>query len=415
MAISPFLSAPACWARNFRIGLYALFLGRVLNRFRRIRMVHGLPRIQDVLLIDGQRRNRYIRRCLLAEQRICGQDGLRYALVVRQLGAETLNHAALGDFQGDVRAEIDRGNGEISSACRTGGGHGAFSRDIPYDEHALQLGLLGQHGRSYFLAVIRACNAAALDDMNIWIRFLDRLLERFGALLRDEEVCVVVDYADVAFFADRFCEDVCGFNAVAVVVGGNDTHIIFAGCKTGGFIVHEDELDALSGRLLVRTRRGYGVDRNADENIWLLGQNRLDIGHLRLGFEVRVRCGDDLNVHLGERILKPFKLSGRPVVSGIVHGNRRRVVAFLDLSQILRRERQRLGGDGALAVGTLAQDILVRQVLVNRDRAVGSAVRIRRPRIRRCVGCGTGCRIVRRATGVIRIRFRASVAAGCEQ
>ncbi|WP_162487580.1 hypothetical protein [Paenibacillus sp. LC231] len=45
-------------------------------------MAHGLPRTQDVFLIDGQRRNRNIWRCLLAEQCIGGQDGLRYALVV---------------------------------------------------------------------------------------------------------------------------------------------------------------------------------------------------------------------------------------------------------------------------------------------------------------------------------------------
>ena len=143
--------------------------------------------------------------------------------------------------------------------------------------------------------------------------------------------------SDLAFAAESLGHQVGGGNAVAVIVGRHRAHIFLAGGEAFGNIVHEHQLDALVGDSLVGGGGGDGIDRDGDDDVWLLGHHGLEVGDLLLRLEASVGGCDDLDAFGGELRLQRRFLRVRPVIAAVVKHQRRLGVLGLHLRQLVRR------------------------------------------------------------------------------
>ena len=136
-----------------------------------------------------------------------------------------------------------------------------------------------------------------------------RLPEGLGPLAGDVEVGGVRDDADLALLAQRIGHELGGGGAVAVIVGRDDADIVLAGDEALGRVLHEDELHAASRGRAIGRSGGDGINRQREDHIRLVGQQRLDVGRCRAGVEAGIADRDDLHPHGGELGAQPLQLA----------------------------------------------------------------------------------------------------------
>jgi hypothetical protein len=273
-------------------------------------------------------------RGLLADQRVAREHGLGHTLVKGSLGAQALDHAALGEVDGDVLAEVDRSDGEVVAPVVSRRGQHALGGHVPHRPDPIEIGVLREHGGGNLLGVageVGPGDALLFDDLDVRVLLGDRRLESVVALLGDEEVRLVEQDPDLALAAQLLGHQVGRGDTVAVVVGRDDAHVVVARSEPVRDVVHEHELHTLVRSLTVGGFGGNRVGRNGDDDVRLLGEHGLDVRDLRLRLEVGVRYGDHLDAHLGELLFQPVNLGVRPVVSAVVEDDRGSRVLRLDL------------------------------------------------------------------------------------
>ncbi len=310
-------------------------------------------------MFDGQGRQRDVRRGLLAEQRLRSEPRLGHSLVERALRAEAHHELVLGESDGDVLAEVLGSHLEVVATGGPGGGEDPLRRDVPHCPHPGQVRVLAQDRVRRGLSVageVRSRDALLCRDLDVGVRLLHRRLEALVPLLRHEEIRLVVDEADFSLAPKGLRHQVCGDDAVAVVVGRDDRDVVAPRGHSLRRVVHEDQLDAGLGRGLVRTGRRDRVGGERDDDVRVFRHDRLDVGDLLVRLEVGIRHGDDLDTELGELVLQAGYLGDRPVVAAVVHGDGGLRPHTLDLGDLLGGEIRCAWLGRVLAVGALAQN-----------------------------------------------------------
>jgi hypothetical protein len=171
----------------------------------------------------------------------------------------------------------------------------------------------------------------------------------------------VEDQADLALAAKLLTHDPGGRRRRSVVVGENAADVVGPLDESLGDVVHEDELDALLGRLAVRPGGRDRVGRDRDDDAGVPCERCLDVGHLGLGLEVGVRLGDDLDAHLAELVPQARHLGDRPVVAAVVHDDGGRRAHAPDLLELGVGEGHLAGRRRCLAVRSSAEDLVCRR------------------------------------------------------
>ena len=125
-----------------------------------------LPRVLvallEVALDDRQRRDTDPRGHLLANQRQHHRASLGNTLVVRTLGAETLEVLPGGDVGRRLVTEIDRGDRNIP-ACRAQRGDDALSRTVPDRKDTLDVRIGGEEVSRDIAGLVRVGECGVLD------------------------------------------------------------------------------------------------------------------------------------------------------------------------------------------------------------------------------------------------------------
>src|SRR3546814_15168717 len=92
------------------------------------------------------------------------------------------------------------------------------------------------------------------------------------------------------------------------------------------------------GDLLIRSRRGDRVGRDADDNVRVKREDRLEVRDLLLGLKISVRCRDYLDAEALELRLDTIDDRRRPVVPAVMHDDGGREACRLPLGDLVLGE-----------------------------------------------------------------------------
>ena len=120
-----------------------------------------------------------------------------------------------------------------------------------------------------------------------------------------------------------------GRHPIAVVVRGDDAHVVAPGDETGGDILDEDEPRALLGRRSVGISRCERVGRDGHDDAGALREHGGDLHRLPIRTEAGLRHGDDLDTKPGALGPHPLDLCLRQG-AGVMPDDRRGPAQLLE-------------------------------------------------------------------------------------